>query len=183
MPSVCLIPHPQAPCAAVTEIAVWAGIEAPDRLRLHYRIAGAMDRLRIPPLGPGAFAEGLWAHTCCEAFIQVAGDGGYWEWNLAPSTQWALYRFAGYRRGMTPLLDTGPPRVGVRCETQGLELEASLDLGRLPLPSESTSLELGLSAVIEEADGRLSYWALHHPQDRPDFHHPASFRLQLPLGG
>lgn len=40
--------------------------------------------------------------------------------------------------------------------------------------------EASLSAVIEEADGTISYWALAHPSDKPDFHHPDSFVLDLP---
>jgi hypothetical protein len=27
--------------------------------------------------------------------------------------------------------------------------------------------------VLETLDGQLSYWALHHPAERPDFHHRA----------
>jgi len=38
-----------------------------------------------------------------------------------------------------------------------------------------------LSAVIEATDGSLSYWALEHPADKPDFHHPDSFALELAL--
>ena len=30
---------------------------------------------------------------------------------------------------------------------------------------------LGLSVVIEQADGSIAYWALAHPPGRPDFHH------------
>ena len=33
---------------------------------------------------------------------------------------------------------------------------------------------------IEEASGRISYWALKHPPGRPDFHHPDGFALELP---
>jgi hypothetical protein len=38
---------------------------------------------------------------------------------------------------------------------------------------------LGLSAIIEEASGRRSYWALAHPPGKPDFHHPDSFALRV----
>ena len=31
---------------------------------------------------------------------------------------------------------------------------------------------LALSAVIEAIDGAKTYWALAHPSDKPDFHHP-----------
>jgi hypothetical protein len=38
---------------------------------------------------------------------------------------------------------------------------------------------LGLSAIIEEASGQRSYWALAHPPGKPDFHHPDSFALEV----
>ena len=31
----------------------------------------------------------------------------------------------------------------------------------------------GLTAVLEEAGGVKSYWALAHPAEKPDFHDPA----------
>ncbi len=43
----------------------------------------------------------------------------------------------------------------------------------------SASLELALSAVIEQRDGGLSYWALRHAPGQPDFHHPDGFALTL----
>jgi hypothetical protein len=33
--------------------------------------------------------------------------------------------------------------------------------------------------VIEDADGRLSYWSAAHPDGRPDFHHAAGFVVEL----
>lgn len=36
-----------------------------------------------------------------------------------------------------------------------------------------------ITAVIEEADGTKSYWALAHPSEKPDFHHPDGFVLDL----
>jgi hypothetical protein len=40
-------------------------------------------------------------------------------------------------------------------------------------------LTLALSAVIEDEDGVLSYWALKHPAGKPDFHHRDAFALEL----
>jgi hypothetical protein len=34
--------------------------------------------------------------------------------------------------------------------------------------------------VIEETNGRKSYWALAHPPGKPDFHHSDCFALGLP---
>lgn len=56
-------------------------------------------------------------------------------------------------------------------------LSAYLDDPRLPPGGDWLA---GLSAVIEEADGTLSYWALAHPAGKPDFHHPDCFVLELP---
>ena len=42
-----------------------------------------------------------------------------------------------------------------------------------------TSCDETSAAVVEETDGRLSYWALTHPAERPDFHHRDGFVLVL----
>ena len=39
--------------------------------------------------------------------------------------------------------------------------------------------ELGLTMVVEEIDGRLSYWALSHPGEVADFHDRRSFLICL----
>ena len=49
----------------------------------------------------------------------------------------------------------------------------------LPLPADAI-WRVGLSAVLQAADGALSHWALRHSTPRPDFHHPASRALRLP---
>ena len=40
-------------------------------------------------------------------------------------------------------------------------------------------LALSFTAVIEDTDGRLSYWALAHAPGKPDFHHAHAFALEL----
>jgi hypothetical protein len=66
------------------------------------------------------------------------------------------------------------PRIDLRSDGAGFELLVSLDL-----PNDAAG-RLGLAAVIEEANGRLSYWALAHPPGKPDFHHSDCFALELP---
>jgi hypothetical protein len=48
----------------------------------------------------------------------------------------------------------------------------------IALPSDG-NWELGLSVVLEERDGTKSYWALAHPSEKPDFHHPDCFVARL----
>ncbi len=96
------------------------------------------------------------------------------RFNFAPSTQWAAYRFDGYREGMTAIAEIAAPRLEAERTPQTYALRAALTL-----PDEG-ALRLGLSAVIEETNGHRSYWALAHPPGKPDFHHSDCFALELP---
>lgn len=60
---------------------------------------------------------------------------------------------------------------------QQYALNACLDDSAFARPGQ---WEAAISAVIEEADGTKSYWALRHPPGKPDFHHPDCFALELP---
>lgn len=158
-----LHPHPDL---AAPPLRIEVGIEG---FSLTYVVAGPVDGIRIPPPVPPRRADGLWAHTCFEAFIR---DGeGYCELNFAPSGEWAAYRFAGYRAGMAPLPMPAPVIETKFCDGR-LRVRATLDR---PLTGR-----IALSAVIEAADGSRSYWALRHPPGAPDFHHDHCFALDLP---
>lgn len=160
-----LVPHPDTPCRAVERIEVRIERRPAGRLALAYRLRGKLDEIRIPAARPAAFAEGLWRHTCFEAFVRGNGDA-YEEYNFSPSGEYAAYRFDSYRAGMCPLSD--PMLVSVYADASALVLECEIG------PAAG---KLGLSAIVE-AD-RLSYWALRHPPGKPDFHHPDAFAFDL----
>lgn len=165
--------HPATPCAVLRRIAVAAARHAGD-LALEFVLEGDVDCLALPPPAPSRAVDGLWAHTCCEAFIAAAGEAGYREFNFAPSGEWAGYGFAGYRARA----DWAPPRppvIDCRHEGATLHLAARLPAALLPAPPWT----LGIAVVAEAADGGLSYWALAHPRPRPDFHDRAAWRLQV----
>lgn len=161
-------------------IEVTASRRGYGALVMRYIVTASMSDLRLPPVTLPERADGLWRHTCFEAFIQPSMDTAYYEFNFAPSTQWAAYGFYSYRSGMSLAVGTSEPRVSVRLSDETCELEATLELGDLPDVSPDSTWWLGLSAVIEDARGSLSYWALAHPQGEPDFHHSDCFVMQLP---
>ena len=172
---VFLVPHPDTPRAAVAAIAVEATRPAPGRLTLRYILTGDVSALRLPPSSPQQRTDDLWKHTCFEAFVLCPPGPAYRELNLDPSTRWAAYRFDACRQGMA-LADIPEPQITVTTSPDRLDLQAMITLDLPP-----TALwRLGLSAVIEETSGRLSYWALAHPSGRPDFHHADCFTLELP---
>jgi hypothetical protein len=174
-----LIRHPASHSAAVTRIEADAAHLRAGNLVLRYVVTGKIDELLLPPAA-ATRADELWRHTCFEAFINAPPGHAYYEFNLAPSTQWAAYRFAGYRSGMSIANEISAPRIETQAGAAQYELQASLELGRLPdLPSDAT-WRIGLSVVIEESSGRKSYWALAHPPGDPDFHHSVCFAGELP---
>ena len=164
--------HPDTPCDAVASIEAELVRPGPDRLALRYVVTGAIEALRLPEPTRPAPADDLWRRTCFEAFFR-APDDSYLELNLSPSTQWAAYAFSGYREPISGSWH-GDPGIAVTTSDQRFELSAVIDL-----PAANGWI-CGLAAVIEEADGRLSYWALAHPPGAPDFHHPDGFALVLP---
>ena len=91
-----------------------------------------------------------------------------------------MYRFASERIRAAADEGTEAPTV-LHTTLNADQMTLTAELPWSALPVQAPEIRVGLSAVIEEADGRLSYWALHHPAERPDFHHPASRCLRLTL--
>jgi hypothetical protein len=151
----------------------------PGNLVLQYVVTGTMSDLRIPPLNSPTRADDLWRHTCFEAFVRAPPAAAYYELNFAPSAQWAAYRFAGYRTGKSVASEMAAPRFNVRSDAGSYALKASLELGRLSNLPRDAAWHFGLSAVIEESNGRKSYWALAHPPGKADFHHSDCFAYEL----
>lgn len=166
--------YPDSHCGGVTAIAVDVAWLRTGVLLLSYELTGDIDEVRLPPIVAPTRADELWRHTCFEAFIRPGSNPAYFEFNFAPSTQWAAYEFDGYRSGMRAA-ETAAPRIDTRIGPTRLSLQATLELRALP----PGPWRLGLSAVIEEANGRLSYWALAHPAGRPDFHHADCFTCEF----
>jgi hypothetical protein len=147
---------------------------APGRLHFRWQVDGNLGWLVVPAPGRSGREDGLWRHTCFEAFVAAdAAAPGYLEINVSPSLAWASYAFTGYRAGQRDALDAPLEALRVQRDASSLVLEADLVWEAGPAP------RIGLSAVLEELDGTLSYWALAHAPGRPDFHRRESFVLQL----
>jgi hypothetical protein len=166
--------HPDSRCDAATRIDVDIARPRPGHLVLSYIVSGQIGDLLMPAVATAARADELWHHTCFEAFARPSAGPAYFEFNFAPSTQWAAYGFDLYRSGMRVATEIDAPRIDVRSSDQSYTLQATLESDRWASP-----FRLGLSAVIEETNGRKSYWALAHPLGKADFHHSDCFALEL----
>lgn len=168
-----LEPHPDTRDTPAKNISVHVARPSADIVVLHYSLTAALDLIAIPAQVSSERTDELWKHTCFEAFI--AFDGGYYEFNASPSTQWALYRFSGYREGMAIAHELPRPDITIERGVGRFDLTATLRIPNLP-----RSARLALTAVIEAVDGAKSYWSLKHPEGKPDFHHADGFALDLP---
>jgi hypothetical protein len=70
------------------------------------------------------------------------------------------------------------PVISARAERDLLMVSVAVDLSWI---SRATAAELvlGAAAVIETQARVLSYWALKHPAEKPDFHRAESFVVPL----
>jgi len=146
-----------------------------NELGVRFRLTGDLSTVIIPAERPSARCDKLWETTCFEAFVAFGPSAAYREFNVSPSTEWAIYDFETYRAG----IHNAVPEISSLNIVQN-DFAFMLDV-TIPLPDEAR--RVGLSAVIEETDGTKSYWALQHPPGKPDFHHADCFALTLPAPG
>lgn len=167
-----LIAHPAFPPMSARRVA--ASLDQPEAgwIRLRWRIEGA-DRIVVPPFAGSRRKDGLWQATCGELFVAEPGEtgaaGAYREFNFSPSEAWAAYRFAAYRTGDGNVQVGRPPVIAWRGRGQLALLDVWLATDALPPPP----WPYGMTMVIAEQGGIVSYWAAKHPGERPDFHDPA----------
>lgn len=169
-----LLPHPDMPAGSVERVRVKLAPSGHRPTVLEYRVF-ASGVLALPAPEQAARRDGLWQATCFEMFVHAAGEEGYQEFNFSPSHCWAAYDFASYRKGGRDLA-LAPPKITGWADATGYSMRVELDL----VAPWASACRIGLSAVIEEADGAKSYWALAHPPGKPDFHHPDCFAIELP---
>ncbi|MBM4208370.1 MAG: DOMON-like domain-containing protein [Gammaproteobacteria bacterium] len=175
----CLLYHPDTADDRIKNLHIGVKALYQDRsLKLHFDVLGDIDYLLIPKPKSPEEVDGLWQHTCFEAFISVVEESYYREFNFSPSGDWAAYAFDDYRHGKTWRART-PPVISYVRTSDRFSLEAVLSQDDLPENPRKQPYRLGLTAVLEVKTGGLSYWALFHPAGKPDFHHRAGFTLSF----
>src|SRR4029077_2479121 len=124
--------HPESLCVAAMRIEVDVARPSAGSLVLTYIVDGNISELRLPPAAALARGDELWQHTCFEAFIGTAAGAAYYEFNFAPSTRWAAYRFSSHRSGMRVATEIAAPRIERQSASDRYTLQASLRLEELP---------------------------------------------------
>lgn len=169
-----LHPHPDFPAPDGVALSVDWSTSANQTLGIAYHVTDPDTGILWPEPAQGR-SDGLWQHTCFEAFIGSSSNPAYAEFNLAPSGAWAAYAFDDYRSGMRDLALPRDPQIA---GADGL-WTATIPLGGLDALLGLAPWRLAVTAVTEATDGARSYWSLAHPPGKPDFHHPDCFAARL----
>jgi len=175
MPEFSLHPFPDQDSGGVS---IQGAIERTTQtIALSFLLQGTMDDLVLPSTTEQTRCDNLWQATCLEMFWAEEGAKNYWELNLAPTGAWNVYAFSDYRTGMRQEERVAAPAIATTRTPESFSLNAELDIASLH--AANAPLRVGVSAILAHRDARLSYWALAHPEAKPNFHAPQSFLLRL----
>lgn len=167
--------HPDCAQGAIRSIT--ADIRATGQgCEAEFRMVGDLDAIVIPPHAPSTRTDFLWKTTCFEIFWQPLGGSYYREFNLSPSSRWAVYDFDDFREGMRDAPVDGMALSTAHASANGegeLVLKASIAC-ELPTPAQ-----VALNAIVEQKDGAMQYWALAFPEGRYEFHSEECRKVRL----
>ncbi|MFV2056940.1 MAG: DOMON-like domain-containing protein [Thiohalomonadales bacterium] len=146
-------------------------------LKIQYRISGSgvLDVHWPEDSKDPQPKDDLWRTTCFELFIATKYDSDYLEFNFSPSRDWAVYAFKKYRERKELV---AVPDVHVRngCIEAKILTEVTFILDK---EYQGKLLDIGTSAIIENVQGDVFYYALSHQGDSPDFHQRDTFLIDI----
>lgn len=118
----------------------------------------------------------LWEKTCFEFFLKNA-KGEYVEFNFSPNFEWNCFYFKqkGDALKEWELMNRPSTEILLSLDHYFLVAEIKKELFPAGFFDGTHDLSVGISSVIKDKKGTLSYWALSHHDTRPNFHDFRSF--------
>ena len=150
-------------------------------LKFAFELEGDLEQILIPsPKGLPARVIGLWESTCFEVFIKNSKNEEYFEFNCSSASNWNIFYFKKPKAGLKEFLEISNL---ASCSVQnGKSLTVSFWIDTQKFPQgfwHEGSMNLGLTSVLESKTGGLSYWAIEHLDQKPNFHLSKSFKYCL----
>lgn len=171
--------RPFATVSNLPQIEINGRVNRKDRLlSIEYQLFGDLNAISIsPPVSTPSRQFQLWEATCFEFFIGIPGDRNYWEFNLSPSGDWAVFALDDYRQGLRDELAFSSLPFKVDRYPNYITLSLELDLSEIILAEQD--LEMSVATVIKSSQNQLSYWAIAHSGEAADFHLRDSFKIEM----
>jgi hypothetical protein len=149
-----------------------------NNLSIEYQLFGDLNAISLaPPATVSSRQFHLWEATCFEFFIGIPGDANYWEFNLSPSGDWAIFALDDYRQGLRDELAFTSLPFKIDRYPNYITLSLEFDLSELILAEQD--LEMSVTTVIKSSQDDLSYWAIAHSGKEADFHLRDSFSIEM----
>lgn len=148
---------------------------------LSFRIQKGMELidLGIPTPNRSRLIK-LWEKTCFELFIKNQNDN-YIEFNFSPNFEWNSFYFNKKGDALKQWEPMKIPATEILLSHDHFFLFVNIKKEYFPKEFFDTKNELtaGITSVIKDKSGSLSYWALSHNDIRPNFHHFDSFKYKF----
>lgn len=110
----------------------------------------------------------LWKSTCFEFFLKSPISSEYWEFNFSLDGCYNQYHFADQRLGME--------------ESDFFEIQkVCIESNQISIVMKWTQKDIWLMhpSAILKIDSLTDFYGIKHPCDKPDFHHPSNFCIEL----
>ncbi len=151
-----------------------------DSIELTYLITGDTSKIITSAISDNPQRIiGLWESTCFEFFIRKNDPKEYMEFNFSPSLDWNCFEFRNNIDQLTQWSFKGNFKINFDKSSNQIEMKVIIPKSVLFEEfKDLNNLNYSLTAVLKSNDGKdedLSYWAITHKDERPNFHHPDSF--------
>ena len=112
--------------------------------------------------------DNLWQSTCFECFIGTTETESYIEINASPEQHWQAYYFDSYRHNQQC---EGDINVQVAVDDNALTAKPiNLNIDIPTAGFVTADWQISVSAILQRQSGEQMYFAIQHPQGKPDFH-------------
>ncbi len=171
-----LIPYEKTKAPSVTiETEL---ISREDAFFVSYKLTGDIKSIDLGGDPVHARKIKLWEKTCFELFIKNKNDQ-YMEFNFSPVFEWNAFFFNKKGDALKEFEKVSAVKIDILHSMEVFKVIVEIKKKDFPDDFFTLDMSAGLTTVLKERNGRLSYWALSHEDQRPNFHDFRSFRYKF----
>lgn len=151
-----------------------------DSLFISYKMTGDLASIDLGSETPNhSRVIKLWEKSCFELFIKNQKDS-YVEFNFSPEFEWNAFYFAKKGDALAEYARIDSVKIDILLSLEVFHLIVQIDKKKFPDGFfDGNELSAGITSVVKQKNGSLSYWALSHEDTRPNFHDFRSFRYKF----
>lgn len=153
-------------------------ISRDDAFFVSYKLTGDLKSIDLGTEPHHARIIKLWEKTCFELFIKNKKDQ-YMEFNFSPVFEWNAFFFDKKGDALQEFEKMASVKMDILHSMEVFKVIVEIKKSQFPEDFFTEGMSAGLTTVLKERAGRLSYWALSHEDQRPNFHDFKSFKYKF----